>query len=304
MSEDMSPAFLVPLLLTRPREGQRETNSKLSMRTNYLKKWLAVLLLPLAAVGANAADAFMDGIYYNLNSDTKQAEATDGDTKYEGEATIPSSIIYNETTYTTAKKTIEEPENKNYNRIYFGYAPTKFSTAVDSEIMHGCDLGWMIGLNVTKERCLPLYIEAGIAMNADFGDCLNDDDKLINLEIPFGVTYRLNIPNTKIYISPFIGFHFKINTFWADGYNNSYFDLDGTYRYQSSRYADINTHRFQFGMQLGGHIDFDHFYLGISWDKDFISIANRGYYDIRYLETRYELNINTSGVRVNIGCTF
>lgn len=296
MSEDMSPAFLVPLLLTRPREGQRATNSKLSMRTNYLKKRLAVLLLPLAAVGANAADAFMDGIYYNLNSDTKQAEATDGDTKYEGEVTIPSSIIYNETTYTTAIKTIEEPENKNYNRIYFGYAPTKFSTLGESVTMHGCDLGWMIGLNVTKGRCLPLYIEAGIAVNADFGDCLNDDDKLINLEIPFGVTYRLNIPNTKIYISPFFGFHFKINTFWADGYNNSYFDLDGAYL-PNGRYTDFNAHRFQFGMQLGGHIEFDHFYLGISWDKDFISIANMRY-------NRYGFNLNTSGVRVNIGCTF
>lgn len=297
MSEDMSPAFLAPLLLTRPREGQRATNTKSTMRTHYLKKWLAVLLLPLAAMSANAYDAFMDGIYYNLNSETKQAEVTEGDTKYEGEVTIPNAIFYNETTYTTAIKTVEFQENKNYNRIYVGYAPTKFSALLDSEIMHGCDLGWMIGLNVTKERCLPFYIEAGIAVNAVFGDCVQDDDKLINVEIPFGVTYRLNIPNTKIYISPFFGFHFKINAFWADGYNNSYFDLDGTYRIQSGKYIDISTHRFQFGMQLGGHIDFDHFYLGISWDKDFTTIANRR-------NNSYNFKLNTSGVRINIGCTF
>ena len=106
----------------------------------------------------------------------------------------------------------------------------------------------------------------------------------------------MNIPNTKIYISPFFGFHFKINTFWADGNNNSYFDLDGAYL-PNGRYTDFNAHRFQFGMQLGGNIEFDHFYLGISWDKDFISIANMRY-------NRYGFNLNTSGVRVNIGCTF
>ena len=98
----------------------------------------------------------------------------------------------------------------------------------------------MMGLNVTKEHFLPLYIEAGIAMNADFGD----NSKLINFEIPFGITYRLNIPNTEIYVSPYFGFHFKINVFWVNDKNNSYFDLID------------DTHRFQFGMQLGGHIDF------------------------------------------------
>ena len=196
----------------------------------------------------------------------------------------------NGTSYTAAVKAIEVQENENYNRIYFGYAPTKFSASgnfkrfsVDgvSKTTDGCDLGWMMGLNVTKEHFLPLYIEAGIAMNADFGD----NSKLINFEIPFGITYRLNIPNTEIYVSPYFGFHFKINVFWVNDKNNSYFDLID------------DTHRFQFGMQLGGHIDFNHFYLGLGWDKDFISIADE--------ERRsYDLKLNTSGMRINIGYTF
>ena len=69
------------------------------MRTNYLKKWLAVLLLPLAAVSANAYDAEIDGIYYNLNSDTKQAEVTSGDTSYEGDVVIPSAVTLSNVTY-------------------------------------------------------------------------------------------------------------------------------------------------------------------------------------------------------------
>ena len=189
-----------------------------------------------------------------------------------------------ETTYTTTTRTVEVQTNKDYNRIYFGYAPTKFSADGESETLHGFDLGWMRGFNVTKGRRLPLYVEAGIAMNADFGECLSESDKLMNFEIPFGVTYRWNIPNTKIYVSPYFGFHFKINALWMDDDGDSYFDVD-------------DTHRFQFGMQLGGHIDFNRFYMGIGWDKDFISIAD--------IETRYDdYSLSTSGVRVNIGFTF
>ena len=63
------------------------------MKTNnYLRKWLATLFLMLAAASANAYDAYVDGIYYNLNSDTKQAEVTYGDDSYKGDVVIPSSV--------------------------------------------------------------------------------------------------------------------------------------------------------------------------------------------------------------------
>ena len=71
------------------------------MRTHYLKKWLAALLLPLAAVSANAQKTLVDGIYYKLNQDTKQAEVAQGSDfdYYAGEVTIPSAITYNGVTY-------------------------------------------------------------------------------------------------------------------------------------------------------------------------------------------------------------
>ena len=190
-----------------------------------------------------------------------------------------------ETTYTTTTQTVEVEQNKDYNRIYFGYAPTKFSGGEESLTWHGFDLGYMRGINVTKGRRLPLYVEAGLAMNADFGD----DGKLLNFEIPFGVAYRWTIPNTQIQFSPYFGFHFKINALWNDDEGESYFDYDDD---------DIeDTHRFQFGMQLGGHFDYKHFYFGIGWDKDFNSIAEG---EERY----YDYSVKTSGVRVNIGYTF
>lgn len=189
-----------------------------------------------------------------------------------------------ETTYTTTTQTVVVEQNKDYNRIYFGYAPTKLSADGESETMHGFDLGYMRGFNVTKGRRLPLYVEAGLALNADFGEALSESDKLLNFEIPFGVAYRWTIPHTQIHISPYFGFHFKVNALWNNDDGDSYFDAD-------------ETHRFQFGMQLGGHFDFNRFYLGIGWDKDFMSIAD--------VDGRYEdFSIKTSGVRVNIGVTF
>lgn len=53
----------------------------------------------LAAASANAYDAYIDGIYYNLNSDTKQAEVTSGDSEYNGSVVIPETVTYDGKTY-------------------------------------------------------------------------------------------------------------------------------------------------------------------------------------------------------------
>ena len=187
-----------------------------------------------------------------------------------------------ETTYTTTTKTVTT-DYKNYNRIYFGYAPTKmkakYKGTSDSETMHGLDFGWTGGYNVTKGKRLPLYIETGFALNADF----DDGDILANFEIPVNVTYRYNIGRSKVKVAPYFGFHFKINAYWSDGDNN-YFDYDGT-------------NRVQMGMQLGVNFDLNHFYLGFGWDKDFNPIQKYQYYGD-------DVKLSTSGARLNIGFAF
>ena len=60
---------------------------------------MATLFLMLAAASANAYDAYIDGIYYNLNSDTKQAEVTSGDSEYNGSVVIPETVTYDGKTY-------------------------------------------------------------------------------------------------------------------------------------------------------------------------------------------------------------
>lgn len=177
---------------------------------------------------------------------------------------------------------VEETPNKNYDRITFGWAPTTISLDGESTTLHGFGFGWTGGYNVTKGKRLPLYIETGIGMNVDFGEFMTESDFLMNFEVPVNVTYRYNFKNTKIYVAPYFGFHFKVNALLMDDDANSYFDYEGT-------------NRFQFGMQLGVNFDLGKFHVGFGWDKDFMPI-----WDLEGTDYSF----GTSGARINIGITF
>jgi len=188
-----------------------------------------------------------------------------------------------ETTYTTTTQTVTE-EYKNYNRIIFGYASTRMKGKVegygsDSDSNHGFDLGWTGGYNVTKGKHLPLYVETGLHMNV-----FASEDPLLNFEVPVNVTYRYTIGHSKVRVAPYLGIHFKVNALWQDDHKNSYFDFDGS-------------KRFQMGMQLGVNFDIKHFHIGLGWDKDFSPLFNGELYNGSY----YDYKISTSGARVNIG---
>ena len=170
--------------------------------------------------------------------------------------------------------------NQNYNRIILGWAPTKFSEKGESETLQGFDLGWIGGYNVTNEKSLPLYVETGLLMNAGFGECWSENDKLLAFSVPINATYRYHIKNTKIYVAPYFGFHFKVNALWLDDDGESYFDDEGT-------------KRFQFGMQLGVNFDISKFNIGFGWDNDFMPI---------YKYSRY--NAGTSGACIHVGVVF
>lgn len=173
-------------------------------------------------------------------------------------------------------------QNENYNRFFIGYAPTDFDFVGQELRLQGFDLGWSHGFNVTGEQ-LPLYIEAGISANLGIGEFLSDCDKMLSFEVPVNVTYRYNIPNTKVRLSPYFGFHFKVNTLAIDDDSDSYFDIKGS-------------RRFQFGMQLGANIEFNHFYMGAGWNKDFMPFMHNA--GGRLGEWK------TSGMRVNVGIVF
>lgn len=60
---------------------------------NYLLTLL--LLMPmLASAYQYDYDAEIDGIYYNLDSETKTAEVAEGENRYTGSVTIPSTVTH------------------------------------------------------------------------------------------------------------------------------------------------------------------------------------------------------------------
>lgn len=68
------------------------------MKHLYFKTILLCFCL-LASVNVFAEAVEIDGIYYNLVTETKQAEVTENPNKYSGTVTIPESVTYNGVTY-------------------------------------------------------------------------------------------------------------------------------------------------------------------------------------------------------------
>lgn len=193
-----------------------------------------------------------------------------------------------ETKYTTTTVHVpvkEDVPNANYNRMLFGFASTAFVVEGESERAHGFEWTWLKGINVTPGKKLPLYVEAGLGASFVFGEVMSDFDKMLSFEIPVNLTYRYNIPNTKVRLSPYFGFHLKVNAWAADDDGDSYFDYDGS-------------KRCQVGMQLGTNFDFNRFTLGIGWSKDFMPFMDLdlGYYG------DYSLKTNT--LNINLGVVF
>ncbi|MBQ8722591.1 MAG: leucine-rich repeat domain-containing protein, partial [Paludibacteraceae bacterium] len=58
-----------------------------------------LIIATMFAISLLAYDVQIDGIYYNLNDETKTAKVTSGSNKYSGDITIPEKITYNATEY-------------------------------------------------------------------------------------------------------------------------------------------------------------------------------------------------------------
>ena len=65
-----------------------------------IKKLLPVLLMSIMSVSAFAEEALIDGIKYDLSSETLNAEVIrNSDNPYSGDITIPEAVYYNGKTY-------------------------------------------------------------------------------------------------------------------------------------------------------------------------------------------------------------
>ena len=131
----------------------------------------------LLSLHANAYDAVVNGIYYNLNSSSKTAEVTDNrssDIYYFGRVNIPSSVSYDGTSYSV--------------------------TSIGNQAFLYCD--GLTSINIPEEI-------TSIGENA-FGNCNNIQSLYITdikkwLQISFGNSYSCPLTSTdkdvKLYVN-------------------------------------------------------------------------------------------------------
>ncbi len=64
-----------------------------------MKKLLLIILCFISLQSVFAYDALIDGIYYNISQDPKEASVTYGEVEYSGKVTIPESVTFEGKTY-------------------------------------------------------------------------------------------------------------------------------------------------------------------------------------------------------------
>lgn len=77
----------------------------INFEKKIMKKILYIFVFLLVSITASAYDAKIDGIYYDLVPKAKVAIVTEGDTKYEGDISIPSTFEYEGVEYTVTEIT-------------------------------------------------------------------------------------------------------------------------------------------------------------------------------------------------------
>ena len=101
-----------------------------------MKNSLFTFVFLLVSITANAYDAKINGIYYNLIPKGKVAFVTNGDVKYEGDITIPSTIVHEGEEYNV--KEIVNEAFYNCSNLLSLMIPNSI-TKIGDKAFYGCE---------------------------------------------------------------------------------------------------------------------------------------------------------------------
>ena len=204
------------------RRKRQQSSSVLFILSKLMKQfYLKSLLLSIFAMLSSSAMAYdckVDGICYNLNTDTYEAEVTSDIYKYSGNVIIPSSINYNGVQYSVTG--ISGYAFYGCTRLTSVTIPSSV-TSIGSSAFYGC-------IHLEKVVVEDLAAWCGISFGDSSSNPLchayhlydKNDNEIIDLVIPNGVTSigdyaferctgltSINIPNsvTSIGSSAFDG---------------------------------------------------------------------------------------------------
>ena len=181
----------------------------------------------------------------------------------------------------------------NYNRFNFSYSTLKLSEFGLEDTYPGFRFGWTGGYSVVETA--PFFVETGIDFS--FNTKVLEEDKYskeksttASLIVPLQLAYKLSFQNGA-YISPYTGFHFKVNVLGKDTETSYHYDETESYNWFDEDYGSYR--RFQMGWRIGGNIGYKAFNFNVGYMLDFIPLCKEG-----------GEKIKTSSVHVGIGINF
>lgn len=181
----------------------------------------------------------------------------------------------------------------NYNRFNFSYSTLKLSEFGLEDTYPGFRFGWTGGYSVVET--VPFFLETGVDFS--FNTKVLEEDKYskeksttASLIVPLQLAYKLSFQNGA-YISPYTGFHFKVNVLGKDTETSYHNDETESYNWFDEDYGSYR--RFQMGWRIGGNIGYKAFNFNVGYMLDFIPLCKEG-----------GEKIKTSSVHVGIGINF
>ncbi|MBP3373558.1 MAG: PorT family protein [Bacteroidaceae bacterium] len=181
----------------------------------------------------------------------------------------------------------------NYNRFNFSYSTLKLSEFGLEDTYPGFRFGWTGGYSVVET--VPFFLETGVDFS--FNTKVLEEDKYskeksttASLIVPLQLAYKLSFQNGT-YISPYTGFHFKVNVLGKDTETSYHYDETESYNWFDEDYGSYR--RFQMGWRIGGNIGYKAFNFNVGYMLDFIPLCKEG-----------GEKIKTSSVHVGIGVNF
>lgn len=181
----------------------------------------------------------------------------------------------------------------NYNRFNFSYSTLKLSEFGLEDSYPGFRFGWIGGYSVVET--VPFFLETGVDFS--FNTKVLEEDKYskeksttASLIVPLQLAYKLSFQNGA-YISPYTGFHFKVNVLGKDTETSYHYDETESYNWFDEDYGSYR--RFQMGWRIGGNIGYKAFNFNVGYMLDFIPLCKEG-----------GEKIKTSSVHVGIGVNF
>ena len=151
--------------------------------------------------------------------------------------------------------------NEGWNSFYFQWNPSEIKYDGYTYDFTGLTLGLNRFISLASD--VPLFLEAGGAIQYSFGDKNNLKENFLSFKVPLNLTYCWQISDIFA-IAPYAGLTARINA-WGRYKIDNYYESKGNLFSSDEGGAK----RFQVGWQVGANFKFNKVYIGASYGTDF-----------------------------------